>query len=89
LTPLPINKIRKNMNKEELAEYDTLWDENIQLYTTLRDTFDALEVIVDLTHKCLDHSEAKEHLIWRNGLLQALATVQEQVAETISTTSKD
>jgi hypothetical protein len=46
-------------------------------------------MIVDLTHKCLDHPEAKEHRIWRNGLLQALATVQEQVAETIATTSKD
>lgn len=77
------------MNKEELEEYDTLWDENIQLYTTLGDTFDALEMIVDLTHKCLDHPEAKEHRIWRNGLLQALAAVQEQVAETIATTSKD
>ena len=77
------------MNEEELAEYDTIWDENIQLYTTLRDTFDAMEMIVDLTNKCLDHPEAKEHRIWRNGLLQALAAVQEQVAETIATTSKD
>ena len=77
------------MTQQDIEEYDTLWDENIQLYTTLRDTFDALEVIVDLTHKVIDHPEAKEHHIWRKGLLQALAAVQEQVAETIATTSTD
>lgn len=65
------------MEEEKEYDYDTL-------VGTLRDVFDALEVISHLAEKCLDHPNSKEHRTWRIGLLQVLAAIQEQVAEAIA-----
>jgi hypothetical protein len=74
----------------ETTEYEEIWDENIQLRNeiasvqiTLLDAFDAMNIICDLTHKCLDHPNAHEHPVWRKGLLQCLARTQQNIANAL------
>lgn len=59
--------------KSQIAEYEI----------SLGVCYDAVETINNLTEKCLDHPDAPEHRIWRKGLLQALARLQQTIAELI------
>ena len=63
---------------EEEKEYDE------ELYNTLCEVFEAHESMANLLDECLDHPNSKEHRIWRRGLLDMLAVIQEKVADTIA-----
>lgn len=41
---------------------------------------DNVELINQLLTKCLDHPNAKEHQVWRKGLLQAIIRLQKTLA---------